>query len=114
MTKTPIDRPINVTWHACERYALRGRTSLATGYDAHEIEQEIKSEIEKAIKGGRVKNHKLPTYRLYGEKKNRQLTDGELFMYTEDKRMAWIVKKHPHEYAVITTLTPTWASEEAA
>ena len=91
-------RRIVVTPHALEQAAQRLHRPPSGMLRAWVIE-----EVEAAIDTGRVANHKLDGFLLYGQKRS-QLPGRQRFAYSEDERHAWIVVRDEDADVVVTSL----------
>jgi hypothetical protein len=108
----PRKKDIYVTVHAVERYRQRVNREGAPSDVPHGPDAvQIAGLVRAAIEAGRVQNHKTARYKLWRET-NRQLPDGQRFVWTEDESFAWIIKRDGEQWVVVTTLTPTIAAIE--
>lgn len=94
---------VQVTGHALAQYQQRLRF---TGTD-EEARDLIRTDVREALEAGRIRDRKLPDFRLYGEKqKKNDLPPGQRFVWREDRGVAWIIVEEGGVTVVITTLTP--------
>lgn len=104
MTKQ-LARPVEVTAHAVERQRQRARD----GQHDIAIRFEIRQAVYAAIAAGRVRNHKIKGFGLYGAKR-KQLPPSQRFVFTEDETRGWIIVREADVDVVITSLSRTGAA----
>lgn len=90
-------RPVEVTSHARDQAWQRFRLDLL-------IENVVRKDVAEAITAGRISNHKIDGFLLFGEHR-RELPDGQRFVWTKDERRGYIVARELDRDVVVTALS---------
>lgn len=93
---------IIVVYHAGERLLAR---QPANGLTRENVDAFIEKEVRNGIKGGRFLPHKPKVFRLYGDSKGLLSHPDDHCVWTEDRSLAWIVRRTGGDEVVMTTLT---------
>lgn len=93
---------IKVTAHAIDQYRQRNREQISEV----KVKEQIIFDVQEALDAGRIRNRKLPEFKLYGDPK-KNLPDDTRFVWRKDRSIAWYIKKENDDIVVTTTLTPT-------